>query len=82
LSFDDGRFEVAAHWLSRPDLTAAESPRAAGARYNLARTYEAQEKLAEAIELLQQDDSSPQQHGNRLRARGLKARLEQSKQSE
>jgi len=73
LSFDDGKYEVAAHWLSRPELTANGSPWATGARYNLARTYEAQGKLDEAIALLQQD-SSPQSHGNRVRARWLKLR--------
>lgn len=73
LSFDDGKYEVAEHWLSRPELTAKGSPWASGARYNLARTYEAQGKLDEAIELLQ-PDTSPQSHGNRVRARWLKAR--------
>jgi hypothetical protein len=81
LSFDEGRFDVAAHWLARPELTAPASPRASGARYNLARTFEAQEKLKEAIELLEQD-ATPQAHGNRLRARTLKAQLEESKSRE
>ena len=81
LSFDVGRYDVAAHWLGRPDLTAPASRRSSGARYNLARTFEAQEKLKEAIELLEQD-ATPQAHGNRLRARSLKARLEESKSRE
>ena len=42
-----------------------------GTRYNLARTYEAQGKNAEAIKLYEADDS-PQRDGNRLRARWLK----------
>jgi tetratricopeptide (TPR) repeat protein len=47
------------------------SPWAAAARYNLARTYEAEGDLAKAIELYQSDSDSPQRHGNLLRARWL-----------
>jgi hypothetical protein len=74
LSFDDGRYDVAAHWFGRPELSADGSPWASGARYNLARAYEAQNKFEEAIPLLE-NDTSPQQHGNKLRARQLKLRL-------
>jgi hypothetical protein len=61
-----------------------DGPWTYGARYNLARTYEAQaaeltdepdEAAAlrqKAIELLE-NDSSPQEHGNRLRAARLKS---------
>jgi hypothetical protein len=73
LSFDDGKFEVAADWFSNADLGAKSSPLRAGARYNLARSLEAQDKLKEAIGLLEQGDS-PQQHGNALRARELASR--------
>jgi hypothetical protein len=73
LSYDDGKFDVAAHWLGRPELQADDSPLADGARYNLARTYEAQGKLNEAMELLQ-GDTSPQKHGNQIRAKQLKLR--------
>lgn len=52
--------------------TARESPWAAAARYNLARTYEAEGNLAKAIELYESDTDSPQSYGNRLRARWLK----------
>jgi tetratricopeptide (TPR) repeat protein len=81
LSFDDGKYDVAAHWFGRPELSDEGSPWAHGARYNLARTYEAQGNLAEAIALLEQDASS-QQHGNKLRARRLKSRLDEAKKSE
>lgn len=81
LLFDDGKYDVAAHWFGRPELNDKASPWAHGARYNLARTYEAQEKPEEAIPLLEQDES-PQQHGNKLRARGLKSRLEAAKKAE
>jgi tetratricopeptide (TPR) repeat protein len=43
-----------------------------GARYNLARTYEALGKFPEAIKLYEAD-KSPQQYGNRLRADRIKA---------
>lgn len=73
LAFDDGKYDVAADWLGRPELASADSPWAAGARYNLARSLEAQGKLDEAAKLLEQD-AAPQQHGNRLRAKWLKER--------
>jgi hypothetical protein len=80
LSFDDARYDVAAHWLGRPELRGEASPWAAGSRYNLARTFEAQEKLDEAVALLEQD-ASPQAQGNRLRARALRAKLDELKTS-
>ncbi len=43
-----------------------------GARYNLARTYEAMNRFDEAV-ILYENDTSPQQHGNLLRARRLKS---------
>jgi hypothetical protein len=73
LSFDDGKYDVAANWFSRPDLVAKDSPWLFGSRYNLGRSLEAQEKYEEAIPLFEQD-TSPQQHGNKLRARELKSR--------
>ena len=45
-----------------------------GARYNAARCYEALGELEKAIELLETGDS-PQQHGNLLRAKMLRAQL-------
>jgi hypothetical protein len=77
MSLDDGKHEVAAHWLSRPELTAEDSPWRSGAQYNLARTFEAQGKLAEAAALLESIDS-PQQHGNRLRAARLRLRAQEN----
>jgi hypothetical protein len=41
------------------------------ARYNLARTYEANGETAKAVALYQADKTSPQSHGNQLRARWL-----------
>jgi TolA-binding protein len=71
LSFADGKFDIAESWLNRPELHATDSRWAFGARYNLARSYEAQGRIEEAIALLNAD-SSPQQHGNKLRARRLR----------
>jgi hypothetical protein len=72
LSYDEGKNDVAIHWLARPELSEEDSPWAAGARYNLARAYEANSNFEEAAKILEAD-TSPQQHGNRLRAKRLKA---------
>lgn len=81
LSFDDGKPAVAAHWFTRPVLVAPDSRWQTGARYNHARSLEAEQKFDEAIPLLDQD-ASPQQHGNKLRARELQAKAKESKPSE
>jgi tetratricopeptide (TPR) repeat protein len=72
LLFDDGNYDVAIQWLERDELHAPDSPWAAGARYNLGRAYEALGKFDEAISQYEKD-TSPQRHGNRLRAKSLKA---------
>jgi len=73
---------VAANWLEKRTLEATPAgPWTAGARYNLARTYEAQGKLAEAIELLKSDNSS-QRYGNLLRARQLAQQLAEKNAAE
>ncbi len=72
--YDDGRPQAAVEWFARRTLEAyPNGPWTGGARYNLGRTYEAlgDVELAREQYLL---DESPQQHGNRLRARYL-ARL-------
>jgi hypothetical protein len=73
LSFDDGKFDVAADWFRRPEVSSAESAWQAGALYNLARSLEALGQTEEAAKLLGQD-TSPQQNGNKLRAQELKSR--------
>lgn len=71
VAFERGMYGPAVEHLKRRTLEATPSgPWTYGARYNLARTFEAQGKLAEAIELYLQD-TSPQQHGNRLRGKWL-----------
>jgi hypothetical protein len=73
LLFDEGELAAAEDWFSDPRLQSdPNGPWYTGNRYNLARTLEAQDKTAEAVKLYEAD-TSPQSHGNRLRARGLKA---------
>jgi TolA-binding protein len=78
LSYDDGNYAVAADFFAHPELNKKESPSRAGAQYNLARSLEAQQKLDEAVPLLESSES-PQQHGDKLRARELKSRTEAEK---
>ena len=65
--------------FTRPELQAAGSRWTFGARYNLARTWEAQGKIEEAVALLEAD-TSPQRHGNLLRAKRLKSQPEKTSQ--
>jgi hypothetical protein len=78
LSFDDGKFDVAANWFRRPELSAPDSPWHFGTLYNLARSLEASGNFEEAVNLLG-DDKSPQEAGNKLRARDLKSRPKPTK---
>ena len=76
LSYDDGRYDTSADWLARRTLEDyPEGPWTNGARYNLARAYEAMGRFEDAIELLQQDDSASR-HGSLLRARQLVQKAE------
>ncbi len=75
ISFDEGQYEAAEEYFKMvpqevgPNIP---SPWIAAAKYNLARAYEASGRTADAIKLLEEDDS-PQRFGNHLRARTLKA---------
>jgi tetratricopeptide (TPR) repeat protein len=72
--YETGKYETAIEWLEGRVLKAPlPSPWMAGARYNVARSYEALGQIDKAIALLEADDS-PQQHGNKLRATRLKMR--------
>ncbi|HEX4415446.1 MAG TPA: hypothetical protein VH107_17575, partial [Lacipirellulaceae bacterium] len=77
LSFDDGKYGVAANWFARPELNASLSPWYTGARYNLARSYEAEHKNDDAAQLLK-NTPSPQQQGNRIRAEQLTSPTEKT----
>jgi tetratricopeptide (TPR) repeat protein len=80
LAYDDGNYATAEDWLKRRELQASDGPWTDGAHYNLARTYEQEGKLDEAIALLRQD-ASPQRAGNLLRARMLEAGAKAEKDS-
>ena len=72
IQYEKGDYENAITWLkqSLDDEESGDQPWESGARYNLARSYEALGKNEEAIKLYQSDDS-PQEYGNRLRAKWL-----------
>ncbi|MCL4205405.1 MAG: tetratricopeptide repeat protein [Pirellulaceae bacterium] len=71
-----GRYEDARDWFQVRCLEAYENgPWTNSARYNLARTHEQMGNL-EAARQLYLLDNSPQQHGNLLRARTLRQRIE------
>jgi tetratricopeptide (TPR) repeat protein len=74
--YDTGRFETAVDWLKQRTLDAeGDNLWKPGARYNLSRTYEALGDLETARKTLLLDDS-PQKHGNLLRARYLREKIE------
>ena len=80
--YDTGRYETAIPWLKKRTLEVeGNDPWKSGARYNLSLTYEALGRLEEARKILLLDES-PQKHGNLLRARYLRQRIEASEQSE
>jgi len=75
-------YQVAANWLKTRTLDAnPEGPWKNGARYNLARCYEALGRVDEARQLYLIDDS-PQRHGCLLRARQLETLTSTQKPAE
>ncbi len=72
--FDSGHYDVAVDWFARALEKGAASPWEGGARYNLARSFEAMGDWDKARELYLADDS-PQRLGNRLRARIVEQRM-------
>jgi tetratricopeptide (TPR) repeat protein len=80
VQYDSGRPEAAVEWFARRTLEATpDGPWTAGARYNLARTYEALGDYDQALDLLYQG-VSPQSTGDQIRARYL-ARLTRPERS-
>ncbi len=74
ISFEQGAYQTAAQYFGPMTLDAyPNGPWTNGARYNLARCYEALGRLPEAIELYEAD-KSPQRYGDRLRADRLKSK--------
>ena len=89
IAYERGEYSLAAdHFENRVLGTKPDSPWAEGARYNWARSLEAEGKFEQAASLLQGDpmeskaDKSPQRHGNLLRARWLATRATEHGQSE
>lgn len=71
LQFDLGNYDSVEGWLQKRTLTNPQAARwHAAARYTLARAYQEQGKLPEAIEQLT-EDGTPMEAGNRLRVRYL-----------
>jgi hypothetical protein len=71
LTFDCGQYDVAIDYFDRRTLQdAPNGPWTSGARYNLGRAYESIRQIKKAQALFQ-TGSSPQEHGNRLRARWI-----------
>jgi hypothetical protein len=76
VQYETANYESAVYWLKDRTLEASDGgPWTSGARYNLARTYDRQGSFEQARQLLLLDDS-PQKHGNLLRARYLRQRIE------
>ncbi len=74
ISFEQGAYQTAAQYFGPMTLEAfPNGPWTSGARYNLARCYEALNRLPEAVKLYEAD-KSPQRYGNRLRADRLKSK--------
>ena len=72
LLYEQQHYDNAADYFDRFTLQATpDGPWTSGARYNLARAYEAQGATDKAIALYDVD-TSPQSHGNRIRARRLR----------
>ena len=79
--YDSGRPEAAVEWFARRTLEATpDGPWTAGARYNLARTYETLGDYDQALDLLYLG-VSPQATGDQIRARYL-ARLTRPERTE
>jgi tetratricopeptide (TPR) repeat protein len=75
LHYENGDYESAINWFLNRNLNgASQTIFASGARYNLGRSYEALGKFEEARQEYLKD-TSPQKHGNLVRARKLQKRL-------
>lgn len=72
MAYDQGNYDAAIDYLAKRTLEAwPDGPWTHGARYNLARIYEATGELDKAVSQLASDPMSPARHGSLLRARWL-----------
>ncbi len=70
--YEQDDYPVAVDYFAKRTIEATpDGPWTLAARYNLARTYEAMGRTDDAIALYE-SDTSPQSHGNKLRARRLR----------
>ncbi len=67
--YDSGNTKAAIEWLTRTVQGSPPSIWLAGGRYNLARCYEQLGQQGLARQWLLSDKTSPQRHGNLLRAK-------------
>jgi len=75
ISFEQQSYPEAIDFFAKRTLEAAPNgPWSSGARYNLARSFEASGDVDRAVALFEADKDSPQSEGNRLRAKWLKQR--------
>jgi tetratricopeptide (TPR) repeat protein len=75
--YETGTYDAAVEWLQRRTIKETpDSPWLDGARYNLARAYEALGDAEQARRWYIADDDSPQRHGHLLRARRLRKQTE------
>ena len=71
VTFEEGDYKAAIDHLQKRTLEASpDGPWTTGARYNLGRAYEALGQIDQAVALYKMK-GSPQDHGNRLRAKWL-----------
>ena len=78
---DSGKYDAAIEWLEQRTIPGTPpTPWMSGAKYNLARIYEARGETAKAQQLYESDVDSPQRHGNLLRAQWLSEKQKSSKE--
>lgn len=83
IAFEQGNHRSAINYFIKRTLEAwPGGPWTHGAKYNLARSFEASGQAQKAIELYRADPTSPGYHGNFLRARWLEGQLPEAGPSE
>lgn len=79
IAFERKQYSVAVDYFQKRTLDAfPKGGMRHPAKYNLGRTYEALGDVDRAIELYEEDDKSPQYHGNAIRAKRLRAKQQKA----